>query len=439
VLYGKGDGTFYDPIEFPAGHQPWDIAIADVNGDGALDVVVSDDGQDFSGITVLLNTSADSVQPPASSLNPAQAGASVTFSTTVTGSRVRGVTALPTGNVMFFDGSTPVGSAALNSGQASLTTGLPVGSGTHSITAQYVGDLHYLPVTSSAIVQVVSQSPDGTALVSSANPAYPGETVTFTATVASTLSGDMLPPTGQIMFSDGSTALGSAPLNSSGVAMLTTTTLAVGSHGITAQYGGDANFPASQSSVLNEAVAQPNYNLTANPTNQSVNPGSAASYVITLAPSAGYDGTVTINCPSNLPSGVTCNNPSIAQGKTQATLTVSTTGPSAALTAPDVKRHQGESNLWASLGGVGLVGMILAGEWKKRNRRALGIVLTVLAVMMILALAGCGSGGSSTGGGGGGGGTPAGSYQLQITATGTAGTNGGNTSPHSLPLTLVVQ
>ncbi|HSY64202.1 MAG TPA: FG-GAP-like repeat-containing protein, partial [Terriglobales bacterium] len=439
VLYGKGDGTFYDPIEFPAGHQPWDIAIADVNGDGALDVVVSDDGQDFSGITVLLNTSADSVQPPASSLNPTQAGASVTFSTTVTGSQVRGVTALPTGNVMFFDGSTPLGSAALNSGQASLTTGLPVGSGTHSITAQYVGDLHYLPVTSSAIVQVVSQSPDGTALVSSANPAYPGETVTFTATVASTLSGDMLPPTGQITFSDGSTALGSAPLNSSGVATLTTTTLAVGSHGITAQYGGDTNFPASQSSVLNEAVAQPNYNLTANPTSQSVNPGSAASYVITLAPSAGYDGTVTISCPSSLPSGVTCNNPSIAQGKTQATLTVSTTGPGAALTAPDVKRHQGESNLWASLGGVGLVGMILAGEWKKRNRRALGIVLTVLAVMMILALAGCGSGGSSTGGGGGGGGTPAGSYQLQITATGTAGTNGGNTSPHSLPLTLVVQ
>jgi hypothetical protein len=42
-------------------------------------------------------------------------------------------------------------------------------------------------------------------------------------------------------------------------------------------------------------------------------------------------------------------------------------------------------------------------------------------------------------GGGGGGGTPAGSYQLQVVATGTAGTHQGNTSPHSLPLTLVVQ
>ena len=46
--------------------------------------------------------------------------------------------------------------------------------------------------------------------------------------------------------------------------------------------------------------------------------------------------------------------------------------------------------------------MVLAGEWKKRNRRALGIVLLVLALMMIVGLVGCG-GGSSGGGGGGGG------------------------------------
>src|SRR5207245_3508427 len=138
----------------------------------------------------------------------------------------------------------------------------------------------------------------------------------------------------------------------------------------------------------------------------------------------GYDGTVTITCPSSLPAGVTCNSPSIGPGQTQATLTVHTTGPSAALVAtPDVNSPQGgATNLLASLGGVGLAGMILSGDWKKRNPRRMGVMLGILAVVMILALVGCG-GSSSSSGGGGGGGTPAGTYKLQVVGTGTAGTH----------------
>jgi hypothetical protein len=443
VLYGVGNGTFYDPLEFPGGRLPNDIALADVNGDGVVDVVTSGGGQDFSGATVLLNTSADTIQLPTSTLNPSDAGAPVTFSTAVAGSKVRGVTGTPTGSVTFLDGSTSLGTAPLDSnGQATLTKGLVFGP--HSVTAQYNGDAHYVKITSSALIQVVKQSPDGTVLVSSANPAYPGQSVVFSATVASTLTGDTLVPTGQVTFSDGSTALGSAPLNSSGTATLPATTkLAAGLHSITAQYSGDSSFPPSNAS-LNQSVVQPDYSLKANPSSQTVSAGNSANYVITLTPIAGYDGTVTISCPSGLPTGVTCNSPNIGPGKTQATLTIKTTGPtSALLAAPDVNPHQGGSSLLASLGGVGLIGMILAGDWKKRSRRSMGIMLGILAVAMILALVGCGSGGSSTGGngggGGGGGGTPTGTYQVKASATGTAGTHGGNTSPHSLPLTLVVQ
>jgi hypothetical protein len=110
------------------------------------------------------------------------------------------------------------------------------------------------------------------------------------------------------------------------------------------------------------------------------------------------------------------------------------------LAPANVNPHPGAQNLWASLGGLGIVGMILAGDWKKRNRRALMIVLGMLALTMILALVGCG--GSSAGGGGGGGltgGTPTGTYAIKATATGTAGTNGGDTSAHALSVTLVVQ
>jgi hypothetical protein len=349
VLYGKGDGTLYDPVEYVSSLEPFGIALADVNGDGAVDVVASGDGRGFSGVNVLLNTSADSVQTPTSSANPTPAGVPVTLSTTVAGSKVRGVTTLPTGTVTFVDGTTALGSPVpLNSsGQASLSVSLAVG--THIITAQYSGDAHYLATNSTALSQKVTQS------------------------------------------------------------------------------------------------VQPSYTLKANPTSQTVNPGSAANYVITLTPIAGYNGTVTFTCPtSGLPSGVTCNSPSIVPGQNgnQGTLTISTAGPSAAvMSVPKMNSHQGESNLWASLGGLGLVGMILAGDWRKRNRRALGLLLTVLAVVMILALVGCGGGSSSGGGGGGGGGggTPAGTYQVSVTATGTAGTNGGSTTPQALPLTLVVQ
>jgi hypothetical protein len=44
-------------------------------------------------------------------------------------------------------------------------------------------------------------------------------------------------------------------VNASGQATFTTSALSVGSHSITAAYGGDANFGATTSSVLSQAVS----------------------------------------------------------------------------------------------------------------------------------------------------------------------------------------
>jgi hypothetical protein len=439
VLYGKGDGTLYDPVEYVSSLEPLGLALADVNGDGAIDAITAGDGNGFSGVNVLLNASGDSTSAN-SSTNPSVAGEPVTFTATVAGSKVRGVTTVPTGTVTFFDGTTVIGQPVpLASGVAQLSAGLTVGS--HSITAQYSGDVNYLPSTSPALVQVVNQSSSSTVLKSSANPAGIGSAVTFTATVASTVSGDALVPTGSVTFFDSSTNLGSAALNSSGQASLGTSSLAVGTHSITAQYGGDTNFTASTSSALSQVITpQPDYSLSANPTSQTVSPGSGAAYAITLTPSNGYDGTVTFACPAaaQLPTGVTCTLPSpvVPAGKA-VTLTLNTTGPNAMLRAPAGNNSQPSGmNLWASLGSIGVFGLMLTGDWKKRKHRRLAIVLGVLAVVMILALVGCGGGSSTpptpTGG------TPAGTYTVTVTATGTAGTNNGNTQAHTLNLTLIV-
>ncbi len=61
ILYGRGDGTFDAPAEFPAGGYAWGLATADLNQDGAPDVVVA--GDNFAGVTVLLNANGAGVQP----------------------------------------------------------------------------------------------------------------------------------------------------------------------------------------------------------------------------------------------------------------------------------------------------------------------------------------------------------------------------------------
>jgi hypothetical protein len=60
-----------------------------------------------------------------------------------------------TGNVTFYDGTTALGTVAINQGAAVLTTS-SLSATTHSITATYSGDNRYNPVTSSAVAQVMT-------------------------------------------------------------------------------------------------------------------------------------------------------------------------------------------------------------------------------------------------------------------------------------------
>ena len=72
------------------------------------------------------------------------------------------------------------------------------------------------------------------------------------ATVTVTASGTGT-PTGTVTFKAGATAPGPVTtLDASGQATFTTSALTVGSHSITAVYGGDANFATSTSAALNQ-------------------------------------------------------------------------------------------------------------------------------------------------------------------------------------------
>ena len=105
---------------------------------------------------------------------------------------------------------------------------------------------------SSTYTIVISAGATNTSLISSPNPSLSGQAVTLTATVLPVIAGSGT-PTGSVRFLDGTTLLGSVSLSGS-TAVLSTSSLTVGSHSITAAYQGDAHFGGSVSSAVNQQV-----------------------------------------------------------------------------------------------------------------------------------------------------------------------------------------
>jgi hypothetical protein len=119
----------------------------------------------------------------------------------------------------------------------------------------YSGDANFTASsTTAALTQTVSKAAVTATLAASANPVTSGQPVTFTATLAAPGAGT---PTGSVSFKDGASTLGSANLSTSGgltTASLKASGLSVGTHPITATYGGDGNFLASAGITLTAYV-----------------------------------------------------------------------------------------------------------------------------------------------------------------------------------------
>ncbi len=179
--------------------------------------------------TILAATTSKATATP----NPSSYGQAVVLTATVTAT----TGPVPTGTVNFVRGATPLGTATLNgSGVATITTTeFPVGN--HGFTAIYSGSAN--DAASSVTVPVtINPSTTTTTLTVTPNPSTYGQTVTLTAKVTASYGPA---PAGTVSFVRGATALGSATLNSSGIATVTTNTLPTGVHTLTAIYGGSAN------------------------------------------------------------------------------------------------------------------------------------------------------------------------------------------------------
>jgi Big-like domain-containing protein/beta-propeller repeat-containing protein len=191
----------------------------------------------------------------ATSVTPSAFGQPVTFTATVT--VVSPGTGTPVGTVNFLEGATTLGTGALDAtGKATFTTAA-LAVATHAITAQYAGSTSFNGSSSAPLSQTVNPGATTTAISASASSTTAGQAVTFTATVTATPPA-VGTPAGTVTFSDYSTALGTSPLDASGHATFTTSSLGVGFHSITATYNGSASFATSASApAVDAGLSQP--------------------------------------------------------------------------------------------------------------------------------------------------------------------------------------
>jgi hypothetical protein len=236
----------------------------------------------FAGSTATLTqrvTPAASVTMLTSAANPMPVGQPVTV-TALVGPAING--AAPTGTVLIRDGATALATVPLMGGKATYTTST-LAAGDHILSALYSGDANFAPSAGGLHQRITI--PTTTTLTSSANPSSFGQTVVFSATVRAA-SGT---PVGSVTFKDGATTLGVAGLVN-WVATLSTRSMGVGSHTITASFGGNASCAPSSGTLA-----------------QAVNRASTTTLLVGT-PNPGVGGravtfTATVMAPAGTPTG----------------------------------------------------------------------------------------------------------------------------------------
>jgi hypothetical protein len=448
---GAFASSFQLPTGLPNQQQPVFLTLGlNPSQDPVFLLAVSQDGT----IALLPNTSSGStisfgppvIYTPSSSGIPGGVTAVASADFNVDGFADVAIAAAPQNAppaVWFLPNTSHGGPLSLGAAQSFLTGSVPVALGVGDVNQDGIPDLvvaNQLSHTASVLISNGNFKPSVSVATptSSENPSGLGQTVTFTTIVAGPAGSAV--PTGTVQFFDGNTLLGTSPLNASGDASLSTSTLAMGTHLITAAYSGNANFNPSISLALSQVVeSKSDFALTISPVTATLQAGSSASFTVKAAPLNVFTGTITLACASaKMPAGTNCQfaPPTLtitANGIAGAsTLTVATTGSAA--WSPPLPEGHGSRRLYAAwLGLASMLGMLPLAFSPKQRKHFPSRIFLLLMTACLWQLA-CGGGSGSNNPGHSQSGTPPGSYVITVTGKASAGA-----LQHNGSLTLVVQ
>jgi hypothetical protein len=374
--------------------------------------------QTFGAQTVTVNQAAQSITfAPATTSYTYASGLSFGISATSTSgltvsfaTKTSSVCSVSSGT-----GTKPTKDMAIQPVSATVTV---LTAGTCTIEASQSGSVDYSaasPVDASFTIKQATPS-IGLVLSSGSNPSSVDESLTFTATVTSTVGS----PTGKVAFLDGTTTLGSVSLTS-GVAAYTTTTLAAGSHSITAVYSGDTNFTTITSSTLSQSVvavvistngssgsssgSNSGSNSGSSNDTQTVAAGDTATYSVSILPSVGssFPAALTLTL-SGLPTGATVSITPSAWTQTSSSIWTLAAGTTITqntqvnikLPSASTANSEPKSTLFGQGGATALAFLILlpfASRMRRTGKRLRTMVLSLLLLGALAAgITACGAG-----------------------------------------------
>jgi hypothetical protein len=310
--------------------------------------------------------------------------------------------AVPTGTVTLHSGATLLASGPVTNsvpGAASTTltfASTPLGLGTVPLIATYSGDPSDQASDSPISTITLTPPPTAATLTLSAAQVPIEASVTLTANVTARFG----TPTGIVNFLANGTTLGSAPLNSSGIATLVVSPAAIGTSTIDAAYVGTPQFPATTSAPQTLIVTAP---LTAaiSPTTLDAAPGSTQVATLQLTPLSGFSGAIQASCHTTSPY-VTCalNAP--------ATLNSATAIPVQITIAKSTIAQLSRPLPW---GASAVLALLLPLAAPRRRRRL--AALASVALLATVSLSGCATTGNFYQ-------IPPGLQQVVVTVTGAA-------------------
>jgi hypothetical protein len=242
-----------------------------------------------------------------------------------------------------------------------------------------------------------------------------GSTVTLTAQVGSDVRQYI--PTGNVVFLDGATTLGTVKLDATGTATLAVTNFAAGTHNLSANYAGDAVLLGSTGGPIAEMIAD--YTIQAQPTSLTIAAGQSGTATLNIIPLGGSTQTVQLSC-GTLPADISCSfTPTSVtlDGVTQASVKV-TVNTKLTTANASIKTH-----ILGAASTLAFAGLLLPFVRRKRLNTLLG-----MAALLVVALVGvgCGSSGNSNV-------AHQGVYVLNVTATGGTGS-----AAKTVPLVVTV-